>query len=130
MRTIHCRTTRRFLNASTSVTTLLSRYHDTATVDRTLLATERRNLELYGYGVKSFTLSAIETAIALTEGRISAEETRPIITIGQEMLSHPVDLLDGVEETLAELCAGDHRLLLIAKGDLHAISSGKYLNPA
>ena len=58
--------------------TLLSRYHDAATVDRTLLATERRNLELYGYGVKGFMLSAIETAIELTRGRITADNrTRP-----------------------------------------------------
>jgi len=53
---------------------LLARYHDAATVDRTLFATEMRNLELYGYGIKGFTLSAIETAIALTGGQISAGE--------------------------------------------------------
>jgi putative hydrolase of the HAD superfamily len=96
---------------------LLARYHDAATVDRTLLATEKRNLDLYGYGVKGFTLSAIETAIELTAGRISAEEIRLLIANGQEMLAHPVELLDGVPATLAEL-AGDYRLLLITKGDL------------
>src|SRR4051812_1309545 len=97
---------------------LLARYHDAATVDRTLLVTEKRNLDLYGYGVKGFTLSAIETAIELTSGRISAEEIRLIIANGQEMLAHPVDLLDGVAETLAELSADAYRLLLITKGDL------------
>lgn len=96
---------------------LLARYHDAATVDRTLLATEKRNLELYGYGVKGFTLSAIETAIELTSGRISAEEIRLLIANGQEMLAHPVELLDGVAETLAELSA-EFQLLLITKGDL------------
>jgi putative hydrolase of the HAD superfamily len=96
---------------------LLARYHDAATVDRTLLATEKRNLELYGYGVKGFTLSAIETAIELTSGRISAEEIKLILANGREMLAHPVDLLDGVAETLAELSA-EYRLLLITKGDL------------
>ncbi|MFZ9839817.1 MAG: HAD family hydrolase, partial [Opitutaceae bacterium] len=96
---------------------LLARYHDAATVDRTLFATEMRNLELYGYGVKGFTLSAIETAIQLTEGRISAEEIRRLIELGREMLAHPVELLEGVEETLAQL-ADRHRLLLITKGDL------------
>ena len=50
---------------------LLARYHDAATVERTLFATEMRNLSLYGYGIKGFTLSAIETAIELTAGRIS-----------------------------------------------------------
>jgi putative hydrolase of the HAD superfamily len=96
---------------------LLARYHDAATVDRTLLVTEKRNLELYGYGVKGFTLSAIETAIELTSGRISAEEIRLLIAHGQEMLAHPVELLDGVVETLAALSA-DYRLLVITKGDL------------
>jgi len=96
---------------------LLSEYHDAATVDRTLLATEMRNLELYGYGVKGFTLSAIETAIELTRGKISAEEIRTLIELGQEMLNHPVELLDGVAETIAQL-ASSHVLLVITKGDL------------
>jgi putative hydrolase of the HAD superfamily len=96
---------------------LLARYHDAATVDRTLFATEMRNLERYGYGVKGFTLSSIETAIQLTAGKISAEEINQIITLGQEMLAHPVDLLDGVVETLSSL-SGTHRLLVITKGDL------------
>jgi putative hydrolase of the HAD superfamily len=96
---------------------LLACYHDTATVDRTLFATEMRNLELYGYGVKGFTLSAIETAIQLTAGKISGEEIRQLIELGREMLSHPVELLEGVPEILAEL-AGRHRLLVITKGDL------------
>jgi len=96
---------------------LLARYHDAATVDRTLFATEMRNLERYGYGVKGFTLSSIETAIQLTAGQISAEEIQQIIKLGQDMLAHPVDILDGVPETLAAL-AGQHRLLVITKGDL------------
>ena len=96
---------------------LLAEYHDAATVDRTLLATEVRNLELYGYGVKGFTLSAIETAIQLTGGKIRAEEIQQLIDRGREMLAHPVDLLDGVAETLP-LLARAHRLVLITKGDL------------
>ncbi len=96
---------------------LLAQYHDAATVDRTLYATELRNLELYGYGVKGFTLSAIETAIQLTDGKIGAEEIQHLILLGRDMLAHPVELLEGVEETLAAL-ASRHRLLLITKGDL------------
>jgi putative hydrolase of the HAD superfamily len=96
---------------------LLASYHDAETVDRALLATELRNLELYGYGVKGFTLSAIETAIELTVGKIRADEIQQLIELGREMLAHPVDLLEGVKETLAGL-APDHRLLLITKGDL------------
>jgi putative hydrolase of the HAD superfamily len=96
---------------------LLARYHDAATVDRTLLETELRNLDLYGYGVKGFTLSAIETAIALTQGKIRADEIQQLIALGQEMLAHPVELLVGVAETLT-LLASRHRLIVITKGDL------------
>lgn len=96
---------------------LLARYHDAATVDRTLMATEVRNLELYGYGVKGFTLSAIETAITLSDGRIGADEIRQLIELGRDMLGHPVELLDGAAETVAALAA-THRLVLITKGDL------------
>jgi putative hydrolase of the HAD superfamily len=96
---------------------LLGRYHDVATVDRTLFATEMRNLELYGYGIKGFMLSAIETAIELTAGKISADEIRQLIGLGHEMLRHPVVLLDGVEETLRAL-APNYRMILITKGDL------------
>lgn len=96
---------------------LLARYHDAATVDRTLFATEMRNLDLYGYGVKGFTLSSIETAIELTNGQIGAQEIRQLITLGQDMLRHPVELLEGAAEAVSEL-ARDHRLVLITKGDL------------
>jgi putative hydrolase of the HAD superfamily len=96
---------------------MLSHYHDKATVDRTLFATEMRNLELYGYGVKGFTLSAIETAIELTNGKIPSDEIRRLLSLGRDMLAHPVELLDGVAETLAAL-APSHRLLVITKGDL------------
>src|SRR3954467_2359723 len=67
---------------------LLAQYHDSATVDQTLLATEMRNLKTYGYGVKGFTLSAIETAIHLTSGKISSHEIQKIIDLGREMLLH------------------------------------------
>jgi len=96
---------------------LLARYHDAGKVDRTLLSTEMRNLELYGYGIKGFMLSAIETAIELTAGRISAGEIRQLIELGRGMLAHPVDLLDGAAETLTKLSAR-YRLVLITKGDL------------
>lgn len=96
---------------------LLSEYHDAAAVDRTLLATEKRNIEHYGYGVKGFTLCAIETAIELTKGKISAQEIHTLIELGREMLAHPVELLDGVAETLSAL-AQSHQLLVITKGDL------------
>lgn len=96
---------------------LLARWHDAETVERTLFATEMRNLELFGYGIKSYALSSIETAIALTQGCISAEEIRAIIHLAKGMLEHPVELLDGAAEVVAQL-AKRHPLLLITKGDL------------
>ncbi|MBI2518211.1 MAG: HAD hydrolase-like protein [Opitutae bacterium] len=96
---------------------LLARYHAPAEVDRALFATEMRNLRLYGYGVKGFMLSAVETAIELTKGTISAQEIREILANGQDMLAHPVDLLPGVPEIVPAL-ARDFRLMIITKGDL------------
>ena len=106
-----------FENVHARYRDMLAHYHDAATVDRTLFATEMRNLEPYGYGVKGFMLSAIETAIELSAGKISADEIRQLLDLGREMLAHPVDLLDGVADTLDTL-AGTHRLLVITKGDL------------
>jgi putative hydrolase of the HAD superfamily len=96
---------------------LLARWHDAETVERTLFATEMRNLERFGYGIKSHALSSIETAIGLTEGAISAEEIHAIIDLAKGMLDHPVELLDGAEEVVQAL-AKRHRLVLITKGDL------------
>lgn len=98
---------------------LLAAHHNAATVERTLFATEMRNLPLYGYGAKGFTLSAIETAIALTAGRIAAAELSSILELGREILAHPVELLEGVPAVLTALAAAGHPLLLITKGDLH-----------
>jgi len=106
-----------FENMQERYRSLLARYHPAATVDRALLATEKRNVGLYGYGVKGFTLSAVETAIELSAGNVSAEEIKTILDLGRNMLAHPVELLDGVADTLAAL-AGSHRLLVITKGDL------------
>ena len=78
---------------------------------------ERANLELFGYGVKAYTLSLIETAIASTEGRVTAYDIHQIIHWGKEMLAQPVELLDGVAEVVPQLAA-DYRLIVITKGDL------------
>jgi putative hydrolase of the HAD superfamily len=82
-----------------------------------LLETERRNLRLFGYGVKSFTLSMIETAIEVTGGRVPVGVIGELVEAGKQMLDHPVELLDGVADTVASL-AGRWSLILITKGDL------------
>lgn len=91
---------------------------DLAAMDAHLLAMERRNLALYGYGVKSFVLSMIETAIELTEGAIPARDIQALLRLGQQMLAHPIELLEGVRETIETLRSGERRLWLITKGDL------------
>jgi putative hydrolase of the HAD superfamily len=86
-------------------------------LDARLAAVERRNLALYGYGVKGFTLSLIETAMELTEGEPPGRIIGDILAAGRDMLAHPVEPLPGVEDALAEL-SEDYRLVLITKGDL------------
>ncbi len=82
-----------------------------------LSAVERRNLSLYGYGVKGFTLSMIETTMELTDGQAASSVIREILAAGRDMLAHPVEALPEVEATLAVL-SERYRLVLITKGDL------------
>lgn len=96
---------------------LLQDFADPDHLSERLLAAEKRNLHRYGYGIKGFTLSMIETAIEVTDKRVPATVIAQILDAGQEMLAHPVDLLDGVRETV-ETLAEHHRLVLITKGDL------------
>ena len=82
---------------------LLSGYHDAEWIDRKLYETEMANLHRFGYGIKAFALSMIETAIELTEGRISGREVQQIIDAAKEMQASPVEPLPCVPETLAAL---------------------------
>ncbi len=68
---------------------------DLTELEARLLATERRNLAVYGYGIKGFVLSMVEAAIAVTDGRIPAQDIRTILSFGRTMLEHPVDLIEG-----------------------------------
>jgi putative hydrolase of the HAD superfamily len=86
-------------------------------LDARLAEIEGRNLKLYGYGVKGFTLSLIETAMELTGGEPPGRMIADILAAGREMLGHPVEPLPGVEAALSEL-ADSYRLVLITKGDL------------
>src|ERR1700759_873010 len=83
-------------------------------LDARLAAVERRNLALYGYGVKGFTLSLIETAMDITGGKPEGRVIADILAGGREMLSHPVEPLPGAPEALAEL-SHHYRLVLITK---------------
>ncbi|MBX3725719.1 MAG: HAD family hydrolase [Xanthomonadales bacterium] len=82
-----------------------------------MLETERANLALFGYGAKAMTLSMLETAISLTDGRIGAADLGRILDLGKAVLQHPVALLPGIAEAVAEV-AERHPVVLITKGDL------------
>lgn len=96
---------------------LMADYAEPEFLDARLAAVEQRNLALYGYGVKGFTLSLIETAMDITGGEPGGRIIADILAAGREMLSHPVDPLPGAPEALAEL-SRHYRLVLITKGDL------------
>lgn len=106
-----------FINAQSDFINLLLPYHDDTYVRTHLAAVQIKNLEHFGYGIKGFTLSMIETAIELTEGRITGKEIHQIIELAKRMLASPVELLPGIEEVLSKL-KGQFHLLVITKGDL------------
>lgn len=95
---------------------LLSDHGDAETIAARLYDTESANLARYGYGIKGFMLSMVQTAIELTDGRIEGRQIARILDLGAEMLAHPVTLLPGVEQALDAL--EGRQLILITKGDL------------
>ena len=96
---------------------LLADYADPAHLHQRLLEAERRNIAHYGFGIKGFTLSMIETALDITQNRVPASVIRELIEAGQEMLRHPIDLLPHARETV-QAAAQNHKVLVITKGDL------------
>jgi putative hydrolase of the HAD superfamily len=96
---------------------LLERYTPNGVPEARLHEVEMANLQHFGYGVKGFVLSMIETAIELSGGRLENADVRAIIGWGRDMLSSPVTLLDGVREAVEELAA-DFPVILVTKGDL------------
>lgn len=96
---------------------LLGAHGRAAEISGKLLEAEKRNLAFYGFGIKGFVLSMIETAIEITKGEVKASVIAEILAAGREMAAHPVETLPHVRETL-EALAPDYRLVLITKGDL------------
>ena len=96
---------------------MLGEFSSQRGLERELLKTEIENLGLYGYGIKGFVLSMIETALKVTENRINARSIARIIALGKEMMNQPIELLDGVEEVLGAL-KEKYRLVVATKGDL------------
>jgi len=108
----------RFFNAAEdALFAMLRPFADGHVARETLNACEARNLRLYGYGAKGFTLSMIETAVELAGERLSRDLVAAVLKAGQDLLAHPVELFEGVEDTL-EALATRGRLVLVTKGDL------------
>jgi putative hydrolase of the HAD superfamily len=106
-----------FKDAARRYHALLAPFAAPAQTEARLVEAEDRNLHLYGYGVKGFTLSMIETALEIAGDALPAATVRQILDIGRDLLSHPIELLPGVRETLP-LLAARARLVLVTKGDL------------
>ena len=96
---------------------LMSDYLSEQGLSQELFKTEVDNLHLYGYGIKGYTLSMIEAAMKISNNTLSVEAIEKIIVFGKELLQRPIELLDGVEETLKSL-SGNYKLVVATKGDL------------
>lgn len=114
--------------------TLMSDYLSHQGLSQELFRTEINNLDLYGYGIKGYTLSMIEAAMKISNNTISIETIEKIIVLGKELLQKPIELLDGVEDTLKAL-HGKYKLVVATKGDLkdqrrklHDSGLGKYFH--
>lgn len=106
-----------FREAEDKFCELLEDYLPHHTIQKELYKTEMDNLELYGYGVKSFMLSMIETISRITDNSADTKLINKAIDLGRELLNKPIELLDGVETVLQQL-NGDYRLVMATKGDL------------
>lgn len=113
---------------------LMSDYLSHQGLSQELFRTEIANLDLYGYGIKGYTLSMIEAAMKISNNTISMEIIEKIIALGKELLQKPIELLEGVEDTLQAL-HGKYKLVVATKGDLkdqrrklHDSGLGKYFH--
>lgn len=106
-----------YLNAQAQLQGILSPWSSGNQIHRVLTETEFRNLPIYGYGIKAFTLSMIETALQVSQGNFDADTIQQILVLGRSMLQAEVALLPNVAETLQSL-SRTHQLMIITKGDL------------
>jgi putative hydrolase of the HAD superfamily len=106
-----------FLEAQERFWVLMEDFLPQHTTAKELMKTEIQNIDLYGYGIKAFILSMVETAIRISEGTITTKVIEQIIGYGKDMLAKPVELIDDVEDVLSAL-KGRYRLVVVTKGDL------------
>ncbi len=108
-----------FVDTQSAFRELLAPYVDLDddALDTRLEEVERRNLPTFGYGVKAYTLSLLETAIEVTSGAIPSQHLQSVLDLGKVLLDHPVQLLDGVAEAVDAL-TDRYRVMVLTKGDL------------
>lgn len=106
-----------FREAEEEFASLLEAFMPRHSSIKELYLTEIENLGLYGYGIKGFMLSMIQTALRISDHKINAKAIDRILAIGYDMMQKPVEILPGVEEVLAKL-KQDYRLVMATKGDL------------
>lgn len=108
---------RLYAEAQKQFTQMLSKYHDAEWINDRLYQTETHNIQHFGYGIKAFALSLIETAIEFTEGRISSKEIQEIVDWAKKMLNSEVELLPHVSQIIPQL-SSQYPMMMITKGDL------------
>ena len=106
-----------FGEAQTALIDVMKDFVDGPELARVLQEMQRKNVPTMGYGIKSFTFSMMDAALAVSGGKLNAKAMVDVMNIGREMMAHPVELLPAVAETLEEM-ARDYELVLITKGDL------------
>lgn len=107
-----------FREAEQKFSELLKDHGNPEELTEKLYRTEISNLEKYGYGIKSFTLSMIECGLNITDGKMNSTITKGILDIGKEMIDKPVQVISDVEHTLKQLRSSGYQLIIATKGDL------------
>lgn len=105
-----------YTNTKRDFVELFKDYHDPVMIGTKLEQIEMHNIHIFGFGIKSYTLSLIETAIEITNGKLNADHIRQILLLSKQMLKADVQMFDRVEETLSNL-SKEHDLMLVTKGD-------------
>ena len=106
-----------FRDAELEFAKLLAKYETANKIDQELFKKEIENLRFYGYGIKGFVLSMIECALELSNYQIHSKTIEAILSIGKQILNHPIELIHGVQAVLKKLHA-KYKLIVATKGDL------------
>jgi len=106
-----------FREAEEEFANLLDGFETKNKIDQELFKMEMKNLELYGYGIKGFMLSMVESALEISNNTVSQATITELLNLGKRMITHPVDLLEGIQEVL-EILNKKYRLIVLTKGDL------------